>query len=100
MELRKLLDDVEHQLEMKSYGINELCLRFHHRLVAIHLFRNGNGRHARSMTDILLVSQGRKKFTWGASVELTSSSETRKAYIAALREADNGHYQLLLDFVR
>ena len=45
---------------------DEIAARFHHRLVSIHPFANGNGRHARMMADLLLVhGLGRERFTWG-----------------------------------
>lgn len=78
---------------------DEIAARFHHRLVSIHLFANGNGRHARLMTDILLVSHDQSKFTWGAT-QFQLSSETRNQYIQALRAADRHHYKLLSQFVR
>jgi fido (protein-threonine AMPylation protein) len=68
--------------------------------VAIHPFANGNGRHARTVTDLLLVQRlGRSRFSWGRG-NLTDSSEVRKRYIDALRAADRGDYGPLLQFVR
>ena len=74
--------------------------RFHHRLVSIHLFSNGNGRHARMMADILLVSQGKQRFSWGRSGDLVKASVARQHYIQALRAADKMDYILLMNFVR
>ena len=68
--------------------------------MSIHLFANGNGRHARLMTDIVLLSMGEKRFTWGRTENLNISSSIRKKYIAALRAADRMDYELLLKFVR
>ncbi|HEX9585437.1 MAG TPA: Fic family protein [Gammaproteobacteria bacterium] len=72
---------------------------FHHRLTRIHPFRNGNGRHARLMTNQPLISCGQKPFTWGRG-DLVHSGEARKRYIAALREADRGNLSRLAGFVR
>ncbi|WP_236904470.1 Fic family protein [Collimonas fungivorans] len=71
----------------------------HHKLVLIHPFPNGNGRHARLFTDCFLRYCGVQPFTWG-SVNLVDASDTRAAYIAALRAADNRDYGPLLAFVR
>jgi Fic family protein len=78
---------------------DEAGYRFHHRLVSIHPFPNGNGRHARAMTDLLMRSLGAPPFTWG-SVCLDTATVTRPAYIAALRAADAGDFADLADFVR
>ena len=98
-EMRILLDDVIYQIENNTYSIDEIAYRFHHRLVYIHPFANGNGRHARLMTDFLLVKAGSSKFTWGTD-NLVNQNETRKAYIEALKQADKRDYSLLAKFVR
>jgi len=59
--LRRLMDDVRYQIENKTYSMNEFITRFHYRLVEIHPFANGNGRHARLMADIILLSQGHQR---------------------------------------
>lgn len=100
IELRLLVDDVEYQLSNSTYADDELATRFHHRLVAVHPFANGNGRHARMMTDILLLSLGQKRFSWGGVDSLVKPSVIRKNYITALRAADRKDYSLLLAFVR
>lgn len=100
IELRMLLDDVEYWIENKTFPADEIAYRFHHKLVLIHLFPNGNGRHARMMADLLLEEMlETDSFTWG-SQNLTSASETRKRYIDALRKADNQDYEHLAAFVR
>jgi Fic-DOC domain mobile mystery protein B len=100
IELRKLCDDVRAWLEFDSYPADEIAARFHHRLVSIHPFANGNGRHARTMTDLLLVQRlGMRRFSWGRE-NLTNPGEVRRRYINALRTADRGDYGELLAFVR
>jgi Fic-DOC domain mobile mystery protein B len=99
VELRKLLDDVRFQVEHGSYPSDEIAVRFHHRLVAIHPFANGNGRHARLMADLLVERLGRPRFTWG-SVNLVDAGETRQRYIAALQAADAHDIAPLLAFAR
>ncbi|KRT56578.1 mobile mystery protein B [endosymbiont of Ridgeia piscesae] len=99
MELRQLLDDCRFWIENGSYEPDEIATRFHHKLVWIHAYPNGNGRHARLATDLLLAALGRPRFTWGR-VNLVDASETRKAYVTALRAADNHDIGPLLEFVR
>jgi len=98
--LIELLDDVNYQINNKSYPLDELAARFHHRLVLIHPFPNGNGRHARLMTDILLLSQNHKRFLWGNSPLLSDYTPVRTAYINSLKLADLGNYTNLINFVR
>lgn len=97
--LKNLLDDIDYQIVNNIYPTVELAARFHHRLVAIHAFANGNGRHSRLMTDLLLRSLGQPRFTWGRQQELTNNSKIRTQYIAALRAADRHDYSHLLEFV-
>lgn len=78
---------------------NLLGARFHHRLVQIHPFPNGNGRHGRLMTDALLKELGSAPFTWG-SANLDALGTARATYIPALRRADEGDYTQLMAFVR
>jgi len=99
VELRKLLDDVHYQIEHASYPPDDIATRFHHRLVAIHPFPNGNGRHARLMADLLAERLGQPRFTWGSN-SLVDASATRQAYIAALQAADTHDYAPLLAFAR
>lgn len=98
-ELRQCLDDCQHWIDNSTYEPDEIAARFHHRLVLIHPYPNGNGRHARLATDLLLVSLGRPRFTWGR-VNLVDASKTRTTYIEALRAADNHDIGPLLEFVR
>jgi len=99
MELAQLLGDVRYWVEYNTFAPDEIAARFHHRLVFIHPFPNGNGRHARLATDLLLHALGRERFTWGR-VNLVNASDTRRLYIAALRAADNYDMEPLLQFVR
>jgi fido (protein-threonine AMPylation protein) len=74
-------------------------VRFHHRLVWIHPFANGNGRHARLMADVLVQRQGRPVFTW-AGTDIVKASDFRGSYIDTLRAADKNDIQPLLVFAR
>lgn len=97
--LRRLCEDTRYQRDTRVFPPDELAARFHHELVCIHPFRNGNGRHARLATDILLESVGRERFTWG-SQDLIRAGDARTRYISALRAADRGDYGPLFEFVR
>lgn len=99
VELKQLLDDARYQIEHSSFPADELAIRFHHRLVAIHPFPNGNGRHARLMADLLVMHLGRPRFTWG-SASLVDPNETRQRYIKALQAADARDIAPLLAFAR
>lgn len=98
-DLRQLLDDCRYWIEKETYESDEIAARFHHRLVSIHCYPNGNGRHARLAADLLLKKLGRKRFTWGGK-SLVDLNQTRKRYIAALQAADRHSIDPLLDFVR
>ena len=99
MELRLLLDDLDYWLENDIFPPLETALRFHHRLVQIHLFPNGNGRHARIMSDILLKKNFRHgPIDWSGGCDLQSMNTRRKEYIEALSKADGGDYEPLLQF--
>jgi Fic-DOC domain mobile mystery protein B len=97
--LRQLLDDTKAWIEHGAYPPDELAVRFHHRLVQIHPFPNGNGRHARLMADLLVMSLGGDRFSWG-SANLQDVGALRRAYITALQAADNHDIGPLLAFAR
>lgn len=98
--LQNLCADCATWIEYGTYPPDEIAARFHHRLTAIHPFPNGNGRHARLMTDILLVHLlGQPRFTWGSG-NLVNAGDCRQQYINALRAADRLDYSLLLAFAR
>lgn len=99
MELRHLLDDVRYWIEHETYSPDEIAVRFHHRLVAIHPFPNGNGRHARLAADLLAVRLERPRFTWGRG-NIAAQSDVRSVYINALRAADRHDIAPLLTFSR
>ncbi len=93
------LGDARYWLEHRTFDIDEIAVRSHHRLVAIHPFSNGNGRHARLFADILAVRSGRKAFSWGRN-EMTQIGPVRAAYLDALRAADGGNFEKLMAFCR
>jgi len=99
IELHGLVEDVRYWIEHQSFEPDEIAVRFHHRLTAIHPFPNGNGRQARLAADLLIHQLGGERFTWG-SADLRAPEETRAAYVAALKAADGHDITPLLAFVR
>ena len=98
--LRTLLDDCKFWIGQKTFNDDEVAIRFKHRIVFIHCFANGNGRHSRLIADVIIEKIfGRDVFTWG-SADLIESEQFRTTYLQALREADNGDYCPLLKFAR
>lgn len=98
--VHNLLGDVRFWIDHKTYGDDEIAVRLHHRLVLIHPFANGNGRHARLMADTLLQEVfGKEPFSWNIH-GVDDSDKVRKKYLLALREADKNNYSSLLAFVK
>jgi Fic-DOC domain mobile mystery protein B len=97
--LYQMLDDVRAQIEHRAYPPTEIAARYHHRLVSIHVFPNGNGRHSRLMADLLLTDLAERRFEWGRG-NLAAAGDIRERYILALRAADAGNYQPLFEFLR
>jgi len=98
VELKNLSDDVNSWLDYSTYSFEEIAARFHHRLVSIHPFPNGNGRHARLATDLLCRQVGASQPSWGSG-DLVSEGEARNAYIEALQAADGNDYGPLIQFI-
>jgi Fic-DOC domain mobile mystery protein B len=98
--LRDLCEDTKAQIAHAAYPPDEIACRFHHRLVWIHPFPNGNGRHARLLTDLVLEKVlHRPRFSWGGMSGIPEG-EVRTTYLDALRAADNGDFRGLAEFVR
>lgn len=96
----QLCDDAKAWIENKTYPPDELAARFHHRLVFIHPFSNGNGRLSRIIADLILEKIFDKKpFSWGKD-NLLKEEETRAKYLESLKAADEHDFTLLLNFVR
>ena len=99
LQLGGLLRDVQYWIEHGSFSPDEIAVRLHHGIVAIHPFPNGNGRHARLMADLLIARLGGAPFSWGGGT-LRDIGTLRAEYIAALRAADNHDFAPLLAFAR
>ncbi len=98
MELKKLVDDMLYWGGPHAImSVLEQSIRIHHRLVKIHPFVNGNGRHARLVSDIFLFSRSHKLPNWPNN-DLIKESNIRNKYIEALKDADKGSYGSLEDF--
>lgn len=98
--LRTLLDDTNFWIENETFPPDEIAIRFKHRLVNIHCFSNGNGRHSRIMADIIIESIFEKDiFTWNHS-NMVKADETRAEYIRSIRAADKGNIEDLINFAR
>ena len=97
--LDEALDNVRYWIEHKTFPPDEIAVRFHHALVFIHPFPNGNGRWSRLMADILAIRLGQPRFSWGSS-SLRAADKTRQAYIEALKAADNHDFTALSSFAR
>ena len=98
-EIGVLLADARYWVEHTTYAHDELAIRFHHRLVSIHPFPNGNGRHGRLVADLLVHSLGAEAFTWAIGRD-DSPEAVRAEYIAAILAADAGDIEQLLVFAR
>lgn len=93
-EIKKACDDLRFWEKEKTFSTEEIAVRYHHRLVLIHPFPNGNGRFSRLVADILLRKHGQPSLNWGGN--LSSEDENRKAYLQALKSADKNDFSKLL----
>lgn len=99
MRLRQLLDNTRFWVDGHVFPLDEIAVRFHHQLVLVHAFPNGNGRHARLMTDSLLRRAGAPAFSWGRQADLATAGDVRNIYLDALRAADAGDIAKLSAFL-
>jgi len=100
IQLKQLLDDTNYWIEKDTYSAKELAARFHHKLVFIHPFANGNGRHARIMADAILTKiMNVAAIDWSGGYRLDAMNQRRQQYIGALKAADRYDFDQLLKFV-
>lgn len=98
--LYQLNEDCKFWIENNTYESDILAISYKHRIVQIHPFANGNGRHSRLMADIIIEKLlGGEVFSWGG-VNLSRSTDTRKTYIDAIITADGGNIKPLVEFAR
>lgn len=98
--VRELIRDVSMWLDHETFSLAEIAIRLHHRLVTIHPFANGNGRHTRMLADLLLWNSGQPQFTWGGLGNAAHMTRMRTGYLRALRSADNGDIRPLIQFAK
>jgi Fic-DOC domain mobile mystery protein B len=91
--------DLDYWMKHKSFSMDEIAIRFHHRLIWIHPFSNGNGRHGRLVAEMLVRRFGIKPLTWGGA-DLAKAGTSRSDYLAAMRKADNGDFTDLVRFAQ
>jgi Fic-DOC domain mobile mystery protein B len=100
LSVRILCDDALFWVEHEVFPLDEIAIRFKHRLVSIHCFPNGNGRHSRLMADVIIDNLlGQPHYSWG-SQGLITAGDARKAYIDAIQKADRGNLAPLIQFSR
>jgi len=97
--VKEACDDLDYWLKNKTFSPHEIAVRFHHRLIWIHPFPNGNGRQGRLVADILVRRLGIERLTWGGN-SLSANREARSAYLSAMRKADKGDIGDLLVFAK
>ncbi len=97
--LHQITGDVAAQVAAAARDPAEIAIDFHWRVVALHVFPNGNGRHARLAADLLAERLGRPVFSWGQN-DLIPIGDVRANYVAALKAADAGDLGPLLAFAR
>lgn len=101
VKVHNLLENTKVQIAHHVFDGDETAVRFHHQLVWIHAFPNGNGRHARLMADLLAIRLGRQRLTWGGGkTSMVTAGALREKYLAALRAADQGMFHDLIEFAR
>ncbi len=100
VELKNLIDDAKYWIDNQIFSDDEIAIRFSHRIVKIHCFSNGNGRHSRMIADLLIEKCFNKSsFSWGGN-NLVKQGEARELYLKALRDADENEYAKLIEFAR
>lgn len=98
--LRSLIDDAKYWHEQNVFEPDEFAIRFKHRLVSIHCFSNGNGRHSRMIADMIIEKiYQHPVFSWGGT-NLSDEKDIRAQYLKAIRKADQGEFDSLLKFAR
>jgi Fic-DOC domain mobile mystery protein B len=103
VQMAQLFDDANYWVDHETYPADEIAVRLHHRLVAIHPYPNGNGRLSRMMADLLIQRLGQPAFSWGSEAlggQIADMGELRRQYIAALRAADRHDITALMEFAR
>lgn len=94
----ELSEDVVFWMENSTdITILEMAARIHHRLTFIHPFPNGNGRFSRFVSNLFLFSYRQTLPIWPQ--EMHRAGPNRSHYLEALRDADKGNIQSLMNFL-
>jgi Fic-DOC domain mobile mystery protein B len=98
--LRNLLADAKYWVANQTFSNDHIAILFKLRIVKIHCFPNGNGRHSRLMADTIIEKiYGGELFTWGSG-NLIQKGQTRSNYLAALKVGDGNSIGELIKFAR
>lgn len=98
-QVRLLCDDFQYwNAPTSTMPVLEVAARLQNRLTKVHLFRNGNGRHARLITDIFLYSRQHPLPEWPQTQLMSEGNQVREHYVAAMRDADQGDFSSLAKF--
>lgn len=98
--MRNAFDDARAWMEFSTYPLYESAVRLHHRLVIIHPWPNGNGRHSRLIADVMIAASNGEELTWGSRGNLVAIGDARRRYIDAIKQADAGNFESLLVFAQ
>jgi len=98
--VRNAFDDASAWMEFSTYPLHEAAVRLHHRLVVIHPWPNGNGRHSRLIADIIIAASKGEELTWGSRGNLVAIGDARRRYLEAIQQADAGNFAPLLAFAQ
>ena len=82
--------------ENNNKSVYEISAYFHHKLVYIHPFLNGNGRWARFVVNLYLKCKSNLSLNWPEK-DITNEGSIRENYILALKEADNNNLLPLIE---
>ena len=96
-DLLNLERDVQTWLDHKSFKEDEIAARYHHRLILIHPFNNGNGRTTRIACEFFCKKLSFKIPTWSKSLEAKSRRENYLKALRAMDEQDDAN--LLINFM-
>jgi len=98
--MKNLMEDFKVWVKLGTYPAHEAVVRLHHKMVVIHPWPNGNGRHSRLMADVCLEAYFKNSppLTWGRGGNLMNTNSTRRQYIDAVRAADRNDFAPLLAF--
>lgn len=102
--LYEVFEQIGYWVDHQTFPPDEIAIRFHHALVVVHPFPNGNGRWSRLMGGVLASCLGQPIFTWSggalADAEALRAQYIRAQYIEVLQAADAHDFGPPIDFAR